>query len=234
MSTTTYHGTTMVVTKQKLDARIAKEYIGTLSGGAVDQTFYTKNFPITDSSGVATDVEANAPCYTDDGTPGTYSAYATDGTDYEIDGSTGAVTIKAAENQAPNAGEKIYIEYYTKIVVARAQGITLTQEGNVVNVHELGNRAPQELKAGKIEIDLQIQQFYINRDMFGGFLGLTGLNERLTEFTIFLDPNGTTSGQPRITITGKFTGGTLQTNIDSILLNNVNFKGMAVDIGTVP
>ena len=232
---TTFHGVTMVVTKQKLDAQIQKELIGTLNGDTNNQELFTFNFPITDAAGVATDDETDVNVYTDDGTPGTFTEYADDGSDFVIDGSEGSVTIQAAENQGGNAGELIYIDYYMKVVVARAQNISVTEEGNVVDVHELGNRPPQELKAGKIVIDGTIGQLYINRDLFGGFLGLTGLNQRLSAFTIFLDPNGTTSGQPRITINGvKFSGGTLQTSIDTVTLNNVNYKAIAVDIGVVP
>lgn len=230
-----YHGTTMVLTKQKLSSQIEKEYIGELNGSGSDQDLYTANFPITTNAGTTTDDETEVSVYTDDGTPGTYSQYVTDGSDYTIDGSEGKVTIKAAENQAGNAGEKIYISYYTKRDIGYAQNVSVRVNGNVVNIHELGERLPQELKAGKIEIDGTIGQFYIDRDMFGGFLGLTGINERLSDFTLYLDPNGSTSGQPRITLSGvKFSGGQLQVSIDTILLNNVDFKATAVSIGTVP
>jgi len=232
---TTYHGTTMVLTKQKLNAKIQKEYLGELNGSGADQDFYTANFPITDSSGSSTDDETEVDVFTDDGSPGTYTEYQDDGSDFTIDGSEGKVTIKAAENQAGNAGEKIYISYYTKRDIGYAQDVSVRINGNVVAVHELGERLPQELKGGRIEISGEIGQFYIDRDMFGGFLSLSGINERLSDFTLYLDPNGSTSGQPRITLSGvKFSGGTLQASIDTITLNRVEYMATAVSIGTVP
>jgi len=51
----TYHGVTVVIEIERLAAEgvIPKEYIGTLDGSAANQTFYTKNLPITWDAGEA-------------------------------------------------------------------------------------------------------------------------------------------------------------------------------------
>jgi len=45
-----FHGATVKLKIERIlaEGMIAKEYLGVLSGGAVDQDFYTKNFPIVD------------------------------------------------------------------------------------------------------------------------------------------------------------------------------------------
>ena len=234
---TTYHGTTVKLVIERLSAegKIAKEYLGALDGGEGDQDFYTKNFPITDNAGATSDDETEVDVYTDDGGEGSWSEYSDDGSDFEIDGSEGLVTIKAAENQAGNADEHICISYYTTAEVGMGQSASIDFEGSLEETYKLGDRDPQDLKAGLKTISGTIAQLYASRDLIGKFLGESDFYEKLTDFTVYLYPNGETAGQPQIKLTNvKFSGGSISVSVDSIMAANVSFKGLAIEIGTVP
>lgn len=180
-------------------------------------------------------IEPSVNVYTDDGTPGSWTEYAEDGTEYIIAGLTGTVTIQAAENQGGNAGERISIDYYTTSAVARGQGITIEQDGNVISVHELGNRNPVEIKEGKIEIDITIDNLYLTRDMLGKVLGVADFTKRLAAFSTFLYPGGKTQGQPRIKVSNaKYGFGNIKVDLDTIVATQVKGKGTVVDIDSVP
>jgi hypothetical protein len=237
----TYHGTTVKLVIERLTAegKIAQEYIGTLSGGAVDQTFYTKNFPITTGAGVTTDAETEVDVFTNDGTLGSWSEYLDDGSDFEITGATGAVLIKAAENQGGNAGERISISYYTTAEVAVGQSAEVNWEGDLTDIHKLGSVLPQELKEGPVTIGGTIGQLYASRDLFGKVLGQSDFYKKLADFSfyIYLDaPEGVIqSGSPYIKVANtKFGGGSLSVDVAGITALNVDYKGLALSQGLYP
>lgn len=231
-----YHGVTCKIYREKLDAQIVKEFIGTLDGGGADQTLYTKNIPITDSAGVASDVEADAPVYTNDKTLGSWTAYATDGSDYTITGATGAVVVKAAENQAANATERISITYYYRAEVGMGQMAKIEDTRVLQEVHKLGSELVQEIKAGKRPaVKLEFDSFYISVDEFGGILSEQDFTKKLAEYDFYMYPNGVTGGQPRIKVSDiKAEFSSMEVNVDSILLVKARYLGKATAIDTVP
>jgi len=233
----TYHGVQVEIKWQRIAAEgpILKEYLGTLNGDTNAQTFYSKNLPITDNVGDATDDETDAPAYTDDGTEGSWSAYETDGSDYVITGATGAVVVQAGENQAPNAGERVSIDYWYAAEVGMGQGATIELSRELTTVYKLGDENPQEIKAGKISISGRIDDLFTNRDLMGKLMGVKDFYGTLADFTFYFYPNGETAGQPRIGVANvQLSGGTIVTDIDSIMANNVTFEGLVVTIDTVP
>ena len=300
-----FHGTTCKLKIERIlaEGMIDKEYLGVLSGGAVDQDFYTKNFPIThdaaeagttgtavaagaagvfdtdlteaddywngmtlrftagpqaDEMRVITDytqlngeitvvpvftgvpgndafvIEPSVNVYSNEGTPGSWAEYAEDGVDYVIAGVTGLVTIKAAENQAGDAGDAVSIDYYTSALVGLGQSMSIDFEGNLVDVYTLGERDPQETKEGTKSIGGTIEQLYASRDLIGKFLGEKDFYERLTDFSFYLYPNGETGGQPEIKLSNvKFGGGSISVDVGGIMAANVTFKGLVIAVGTV-
>jgi len=231
-----YHGVTCKIYKQKLDAKIEKEYIGALDGGGADQTFYTKNFPITTVAGVATDDETLVDCFTNDGTEGSWSEYLDDGSDFVIIGATGAVTIKAAENQGGNAGERISISYYTRGEVGSGRTAKITWGRKVHERHKLGSPDVQELKAGKKEpVALEYDTFYITRDELGGILSESDFYKQLPDLDFYMYPNGVTTGQPMIYVTDtKAESGSVEVTDDTLMLVKCKFKGVTGVVSTVP
>lgn len=232
----TYRGVTCTLTIERLTAEgmIDKEYLGELDGSGTDQTFYTKRFPITTGAGVATDSESDVNVYTDDKSPGSWSEYLDDGSDFEITGATGAVVIKSAENQSGNAGEKVSIDYYTTVDVGEGGGITIDFDGSLENIHKLGSRDPQEIKEGPKTISGRIDWMFISRDLMGTFLTESDFYKKLADFTVTLYPNGNTAGQPYIKLSNvKFGGGSLSVDVNSILAGNMTFQGLAIEVGTV-
>jgi len=231
-----YPGVTCKIYRQKLDAKIAQEYIGTLDGSGSDQVLYTKNLPITTSAGVATDDETLVDVYTDDGSVGSWTEYLDDGSDFTIVGATGAVTIKAAENQAGNAGERISISYYYRAEVGSGQTSKITWGRKVIERHKLGSADVQELIAGKkAAVALEFDTFYITRDELGGILSETDFYNQLTDFDFYMYPNDVTAGQPMIYVTDiKGESGSVEADLDSLMLNKCKFKGLTGVISTVP
>ena len=309
----TYAGATVKLVIERLlaEGKIQKEFIGVLSGGAVNQDFYTKNFPIThdagEAGGVTGEVVANAPTdtifktdlpstvddyyvgmtlrftsgalspwemrvisdyigatkqitvasafsaapsvgdafivepsvdvFTDDETPGSWTEYVEDGTDYVIESLTGKVTVLADENQAGNAGERISISYYTKAEVAVGQNADVNWDGDLTDIHKLGSVMPQELKEGLVTIGGTIGQLYASRDLLGKVIGRSDFYKKLADFSlyIYLDaPEGEIqTGSPYIKVANtKFGGSSLSTAIGAITALDVTYKGLAVSEGT--
>lgn len=303
-----YHGVTIDVVFERLSAEgmIAKEYIGTLSGGAVDQDFYTKHFPLTwdagetpgvtgEASGVGTDtifetdltaatgyyndmtirftsgansgekrvisaysvtngqitassaftaapsasdpfiIEPSVNVYTDDGTPiGTWTEYDEDGTDYIIVGSTGKVTIMAAENQGGNAGERISIDYYTTHTPGRGQSFEVGVRREILEVWELGNADPQDLVAGKKSVSMGLDDLFIDATMFNWVIGESDYYKLPADVTVYIYPNHNVIGQPYVKVSNvMFEGGTFSGSIDGLLGVGFTMKALAVDTGLV-
>jgi len=188
----------VVLNFERLSAEdmVDKEYIGTLDGGAANQDLYTEMFPITTNAGVTTDTETEVNVFTDDGTPGSWTEYADDGTDFVIDGSEGKVTIQAAENQAGNSGERIAIEYYTTWSPGRGQSFDLEARRQLIEVHKLGDPDPQDIIAGvKRAITLTAVDLWLDRRMIGPILSAKDFYETMTSVTVKLYPSGTGSGE---------------------------------------
>lgn len=235
--TTTYGGGTVALKLERLAAegKIAQEFIGILSGGAVDQDFYTHRFPITTDAGVTTDTETEVDVFTDDLTPGSWTEYADDGSDFEIVGATGKVTIKAAENQGGNVGERISISYYTTEEPAVGQNVTIEHAQPLTEIYKLGSLLPQELKEGNISIGGTIGVIWADRSLFGTILGVSDFYKKLAAYSFYVYPNKEVTGQPQIKLSGvKFSGGTLGTEIGGPVALDITYKGLVVEVGTVP
>lgn len=231
-----YHGVTCKIVRQKLDAKITKEYIGTLNGDTNNQTLYTKNIPITDAAGDATDVETDVDVFTDDKVPGTWTEYLDEGSDFTITGATGAVVIQAAENQVVNAGERISISYYTKAEVGSGQTTSIEVSRDQIERHKLGGQGVvEEIKSGKKHVSLSFDTFYMNRNELGSILSEGDFSEELTDYDFYMYPNLEVQGQPRIKVSDiKAESQRIEVSVDSLLMVGATFKGIAVAIDTVP
>lgn len=180
-------------------------------------------------------VEPSVDVFTDDGTPGSWTEYDEDGTDYVIDATTGKVTIKAAENAGGNAGERISISYYTSEEPAVGQDVSIEFSQPLTEIYKLGSTDPQELKEGNISIGGTIGLIWADRSMIGTFLGVKDFYKKLSDYSFYLYPNKDVSGQPYIKLSNvKFSGGTLGTDIGGPVALSVAFKGLAIESGTLP
>ena len=235
--TTTYGGATVALKLERLAAegKIAREFIGILIGDDNDQDLYTHRFPITDSVGVATDAETEVDVFSDDLTPGSWTEYAEDGSDYVIIGATGKVTIQAAENAPGNEGERISISYYTSEEPAVGQNVSISHSQPLTEIYKLGSTDPQEIKEGNISIGGTIGVLYANRSLFGTILGVSDFYKKLSAYSFYLYPNKEVTGQPQIKLTGvKFSGATLGTEIGGPVAFDIEFKGLLIAVGSVP
>ena len=231
-----YHGVTCAIEKSKLDALIDKENIGTLDGGTGPMTFYTKNFPITTSGGVATDDETLVNVYSRDVAGASYVELDDDGSDFTIVGATGAVTVLGAYNQAGVAGDICSIDYYTEAEIGSGQTALIEASRDLIERYKLGGDGDvEEIKAGKKHFKVEYDTFYITRDELGPILSEKDFSKALTEYDFFMYPNKKVSGQPRIkcsNIVAKFER--IETNLDSLVLVKGSFMGRALDVDTVP
>lgn len=92
----------------------------------------------------------------------------------------------------------------------------LRQGGNVFTRHELGERLPQELKAGKIETELTFTRAWESGDFSAAGDDLQGLLENGTEIYVALFPSGGAS--PKILLNAcKVTNWGINVNIDGLL-----------------
>jgi len=234
----TYHGATVILRFEKLTAEtmILKEYLGLLSGGGVDQVFYTKNFPITTGAGATTDVESNVNVYTRVAGAATWVTLSNASeADFAILGASGTVTIKAAKNAGGDAGKAVSIDYFTCVPVSRGQGATVNFDRDVLVVSELGNPAPVELITGHNHVSGNIDVLYCDRNMFGKVLGQADWYNTLPDFSFHIAPNGWTSGQPDIKVTNaKFYSGALKATLKGLMALNVKFEGLLATVTTVP
>jgi hypothetical protein len=229
MADTTYTGQTLKVKIKHLSSKIIKEVLGTLSGGGVDQDFYTNAFPITTGAGVTTDDETEVDVYKAD------VELLDDGTDFTIVGASGKVTIKAAENQGGDAGKQITISYYTSLTVGFAQSVRLHTDRGLREVYELGDKNPQEIKEMNVHNDGEIERFWIDRNMMRVLGSDYAPGDSLPYFTIEVAPNGFTSGQPLITFSNaKFGTWDFDAAQDAIVSETSSFMALSSSVGTVP
>lgn len=234
---TVYHGATVTLRLSNIlaEGKIIKEYLGVLTGDTAEQVFYTKNFPITTNAGVATDDETLVDVYTRPAAGGeTFTELDDDGSDFDIVGATGAVTIEEAANQAGDAGKFVSISYWTDAAISRGQGASIEFDRAVESIHELGAYAPAELAAGHYTLSGTIDALYITRDLMGKVLGESDLYKRLADFSFYIYPNGNTAGQPYIKVAdAQFSGGSIKATLKGIMAVNVKYKGLVASIGTV-
>jgi len=227
-----FNGMTIRFTEAALDEqlRIIDDYVEV--DGVITVTEVFSEAPGAD----AFIIEPSVDVYTDDADPdGDPTEYDEDGTDYVITGLTGKVTIQAAENAEGNADERISISYYTTAEVGRGQSASIDFDGALEEIYHLGSRSPQEIKEGPITISGTIEQLYTSRDLIGKFLGDKDFFDTLTDFTFYLYPNGETTGQPQIKLENvKFGGGSLSVDIGGIMAASVTYKGLVMEVGSVP
>jgi len=232
----TYHGTTCRVFTKRLsdEGQIPRQYLGVMSGSGAAQSFYTPMFPITTAGGVTTDDASLVTVEKRVAGTSTWTAL-TATTHYTITGATGLVSLTAAGNPAGDANNLLSISYYTAREVAFGQSVSIEYEGNLENVYKLGNRNPQEIKEGQIAISGTIGQLYADRALMGSFLGLSDLYQKLASHTLYLYPNGETTGQPMLKVGGvKFSGGSISVEVGNILAADVNYSGLMLAVSTVP
>lgn len=232
------HGVEVVIYFKRLTAEglVDKEYIGTLNGGAANQDLYTQMFPITTGVGVTTDDETLVNVFTDDGTPGTWTEYLDDGTDFLITGASGLVQIQAAENAGPNAGERIAIEYYTQFEMARGQSFDLTGARQLIEVWKLGSADVQDIIAGrKAAVGLTMIDLWVNRTMIGPFLSESDFYQKMTDVKVEIYPSGTGSGERYFTISEvKWENVTIGVSTDTLMEVTCGLKGKLLSSALVP
>ena len=235
----TYHGVTAKSYFERIAAegQIQKEVLGILSGGSVDQDFYTAMFPITTNAGVATDVETNVNVYTRVPTGLTWVTLSNASeTDFAITGATGLVKIKAAKNQPGDAGKIVSIDYWTKAEVGMGQGDAITTGREVKDIYKLGSADVQELVAGKKQpVTVKIKNYYVNRDLAGKLLGESDFYKKLAALSHYLYPNGVTTGQPRIKVANIVAEGHgITASVDDAIVEDLSLKGITLTIDLVP
>ena len=230
-----YHGATVDLRIANIlaEGKIIQEYFGALDGDTAECPFYTKNFPITDNAGVATDAEVNVDVYTR--VPGgvTWVELADDGSTFDIVGATGSVIVEEASNQAGDALKEVSISYWTDALVGRGQDASIEYERDLEVVHELGNAAPQELASGHTQVSGSIGSLYVSRDTIGKVLGESDFYKRLASFSFYLYPNKNVGGQPYLKVAGaQFYGGSIKATLKGIMAVNVKYKGLVASVGT--
>ncbi len=308
MADTTYTGQEL---KVRIIGRVkfAQEILGTLSGGAVDQIFYTQAFPITKAPGVVgsalqpgktlgavvADGETNLTFETDltsavnnyyttmtirfltgalagemriitnyvgatkvitvgaifGGVPNdgdTFQIEASidlydegvewleDGTDYYVsDGDLGEITVLAVENPGPSAGNEVTCSYYSSLAVGYAQNIRLRTDRGLVEVYELGDQSPLEIKEMTIHSDGEIERYFIDRNLMRVLGVLLGTGSPLPYVNIEVAPGGFTAGLPLIIYENAKIGSTdFDAAIDAIVNNRSSFKALATIVTVVP
>lgn len=215
---------------------ISKENIGSTDGLGGEETFYTKNFPITDSAGATTDDETEVNVYKRVAGAVSWTELNDNGTEFTIDGSEGQVVIAAAVNDAEY---EISIDYYTKRQVAVGQNVEFRTDQPLSSIHQLGTVSPQETKEGLITINGSIGTLYTNRDVIGKELSLTDFYSLLSDYTLTIYPNApggtpeSSSKYIKVTDT-KYSGGKVSVDLGGIVAVDVVYSGLVASVETVP
>lgn len=186
------------------------------TGDGSETTFYTRSFPVTDSGGTVTDDETDVTVYLDGVSQGS--------TTYTLTGAEGKIVF----NTAPAADKVVTITYYYAKQVGYAQSARISHGPNIEAIREIGNRAPVELKEGNIDVTLSLEMCWLNRDM----LGKQTQPGSLPEFQVDFYPAGVGSGKPIISVTGKFSGYSMDMSQDAITMESSDFVGRVISVGT--
>lgn len=207
------------------------------SPAAAGQTvFYTRSFPVVDpSTRVITDDETKVTVKVDGVTQLS--------TAFTLTGALGKIEF----GTAPGAGKIVTITYSYQTIVGRAQGVSIDHANNVEALYELagypgsGGRGPVAIKEGNIELSGSVEKAYVDRDLIGKVVGSlkTGstlaVYKGLPEFTMYVYPEGKTSGLRRATLGGvKFNTYTFDITQDAWLMENSDFAFKTITLGTVP
>jgi len=207
------------------------------SPSAAGQTvFYTRSFPVVDpTTRLVTDDETKVTVKVDGVTE--------PAANYTLTGSLGKIEFGAA----PGAGKIVTISYSYQTIVGRAQGVSIDYANNVEALYELagypgsGGRGPAAIKEGNIEMTGTVEKAYVDRDLIGkavgrlkegsGMAGYKGL----PEFTMYVYPEGKTSGLRRAVLAGvKFDTYTFDISQDAWLMEDTKFAFKTITLGTVP
>jgi len=207
------------------------------SPAAAGQTvFYTRSFPVVDpTTRQVTDDETKVTVKVDGVTQLS--------TAYTLTGSLGKIEFAAA----PGANKIITISYSYQTIVGRAQGVSIDHANNVEALYELagypgsGGRGPAAIKEGNIEMTGSVEKAYVDRDLIGKSIGSlkwgTGMAgyKGLPEFTMYVYPEGKTSGLRRATLSGvKFDTHTFDISQDTWLMEDTEFFFKTITLGTIP
>jgi len=198
--------------------------------------FYTRSFPVVDpKTREVTDDETKVTVKGDGVTEPSAN--------YTLTGSLGKIEFTAA----PGADKIITIIYSYQTIVGRAQGVSIDHANNVEALYELagypgsGGRGPAAIKEGNIEMTGSVEKAYVDRDSIGKSIGslkwgvdMAGY-KGLPEFTMYVYPEGKTSGLRRATLSGvKFDTHTFDISQDTWLMEDTEFFFKTIALGTVP
>jgi len=159
-----------------------------------------------------------------------------DGTDYYVaDGDLGQITVLAAENPGPSAGNEVTCSYYCSLAVGYAQNIRLRTDRGLVEVYELGDQNPLEIKEMTIHSDGEIERYWIDRNLMRVLGELYNPGEPLPYVDIEVAPGGFTAGLPLIIFeNAKIGSWDFDAAIDAIVNERSGFKALATIITVVP
>jgi hypothetical protein len=201
------------LTKERLIDADGKDALGDGS----KTTFYSRSFPIVDSTGAVTDDETQVTVYLDD--------IAQSTTAYTLTGAEGKIVF----GTAPASGKVVTMTYKYAKTVGYATGISITHNPNLEAFYEVGSREPKVIKEGNIEITGTVDRAFVDRDM----LGKESYTGELGEFTLEVYPEGVGEGKPKITLSGvKFSGWTFDMPQDGWITESSDFIAKSIAVGT--
>lgn len=203
---------------------------------AAQTVFYTRSFPVVDpTTRVVTDDETKVTVKVD--------GAAKESTDFTLTGSLGKIEFVIA----PGADKIVTITYSYQTIVGRAQGVSIDYANSVEALYELAGysgssgRGPVALKEGNIELTGSVEKAYVDRDLAGKAVGRlkqgTGMTlyKGLPEFTMYIYPEGKTSGLRRAVLAGvKFDTHTFDIAQDAWLMEAAEFFFKTITLGTIP
>lgn len=234
---TVYHGATVDLRISKIlaEGKIIKEYLGILDGSTNEQVFQAKHFPITTNAGVATDLETEVDVYSRDPVTLVWTELDDDGTDFDIIGAAGTVTVEEAYNVGGVAGHLLSMSYYTDEIIARGQGASVDFNRDLEDIHELGSDAPKELAAGHFTVSGTIDALVTTNDMLTKALSSSDFYKLPPDFSIYIYPNKNVALAPYFKVTDAiFSGFSIKAALKGIMAVNLKYKGLLAAQGANP
>jgi hypothetical protein len=233
----TYHGATVDVRVSRIAAegKIIKEYLGLADGTGAEQVFHTKFFPITTDAGVATDLETEVDLYARDPATLVWTEADDDGSDFDIVGATGTVTLEELYNVVGIQNFPISISYYTDYTIARGQGASIEFSRDKEVIHELGNPAPQEIKTGHYTVSGSIDALISTNDMVTKGLSESDFYKLPPDCSLYLYPNKNAASQPYFKVTNVvFTDISVKASLKGMMAVGLKYSGLLLAQGTNP
>jgi hypothetical protein len=233
----TYHGATVDLRISRLlaEGKIIKEYLGILNGSTNEQVFQAKNFPITTDAGVITDLETEVDVYSRDPATLVWTELDDDGSDFDIVGATGTVTVEEDYNQAGVANFLLSMSYYTDQIVSRGQGASIDYARDVEEIHELGDPAPKELKAGHFSVSGTIDALRTTNDLITKALSSSDFYKLPPDFSLYIYPNKNVALAPYSKVTNiMLSAASVKAALKGIMAVNIKYKGLLIAEGTNP